>query len=447
MTCIPSWRTCLHDLLDLFIIFADAHAQNNNRNISVLFDELDLNPELMESIDYMGFRETTPIQEKAIPVILSGNDLIGCAQTGTGKTAAYLLPIMNFILGSRPIHTHTLVLVPTRELAIQIDQQIQGLAYTLNITSIAVYGGGDGSGWDQEKTALSRGADIIVATPGRLISHLNQGYVKFNQIEVLVLDEADRMLDIGFYDDIMHIISYLPKKRQTLMFSATMPPKIRSMSKHIMRNPVEIALEMSKPADGVIQAVYKLGDNQKLPLIKSLIADNPDYHSILIFSSTKKKLSEIVRALRSNSYLVEGISSDLEQRDREETLLRFKSRKTRVLVATDVLSRVIDIKDIDLVVNFDVPSDAEDYVHRVGRTARAETTGAAITLINKMDMQKMERIEKLIGYKVYNAPLPSFIAEMHDRSPERRPSSKKPDKGKFKRRKASDNRRPATGNR
>lgn len=437
----------MHDLLDLFIIFADAHAQNNNRNISVLFDELDLNPELMESIDYMGFRETTPIQEKAIPVILSGNDLIGCAQTGTGKTAAYLLPIMNFILGSRPIHTHTLVLVPTRELAIQIDQQIQGLAYTLNITSIAVYGGGDGSGWDQEKTALSRGADIIVATPGRLISHLNQGYVKFNQIEVLVLDEADRMLDIGFYDDIMHIISYLPKKRQTLMFSATMPPKIRSMSKHIMRNPVEIALEMSKPADGVIQAVYKLGDNQKLPLIKSLIADNPDYHSILIFSSTKKKLSEIVRALRSNSYLVEGISSDLEQRDREETLLRFKSRKTRVLVATDVLSRGIDIKDIDLVVNFDVPSDAEDYVHRVGRTARAETTGAAITLINKMDMQKMERIEKLIGYKVYNAPLPSFIAEMHDRSPERRPSSKKPDKGKFKRRKASDNRRPATGNR
>ena len=413
----------------------------------MLFDELDLNPELMESIDYMGFRETTPIQEKAIPVILSGNDLIGCAQTGTGKTAAYLLPIMNFILGSRPIHTHTLVLVPTRELAIQIDQQIQGLAYTLNITSIAVYGGGDGSGWDQEKTALSRGADIIVATPGRLISHLNQGYVKFNQIEVLVLDEADRMLDIGFYDDIMHIISYLPKKRQTLMFSATMPPKIRSMSKHIMRNPVEIALEMSKPADGVIQAIYKLGDNQKLPLIKSLIADNPDYHSILIFSSTKKKLSEIVRALRSNSYLVEGISSDLEQRDREETLLRFKSRKTRVLVATDVLSRGIDIKDIDLVVNFDVPSDAEDYVHRVGRTARAETTGAAITLINKMDMQKMERIEKLIGYKVYNAPLPSFIAEMHDRSPERRPSSKKPDKGKFKRRKASDNRRPATGNR
>ena len=280
------------------------------------FDELDLNPELLESIDYMGFRETTPIQEKAIPVILSGRDLIACAQTGTGKTAAYLLPIMNYISEKRPVHTHTLVLVPTRELAIQIDQQIQGLAYTLNITSIAVYGGGDGSGWDQEKVALSKGADIIVATPGRLISHLNQGYVKFNKIEVLVLDEADRMLDVGFYDDIMRIISYLPKIRQTLMFSATMPPKIRTMSKHIMKNPVEIALEMSKPAEGVIQAVYMLSDNQKLPLINSLIADNPDYHSILIFSSTKKKLSEIVRGLRSKNYMVEGISSDLGQRER-----------------------------------------------------------------------------------------------------------------------------------
>ena len=399
----------------------------------MLFDELDLNPELQESIEYMGFRETTPIQEQAIPVILSGSDLIACAQTGTGKTAAYLLPIMNYISEKRPSHTHTLILVPTRELALQIDQQVQGLAYTLNITSIAVYGGGDGSGWDQEKSALSRGADIIVATPGRLISHLNQGYVKFNQIEVLVLDEADRMLDIGFYDDIMRIISHLPKKRQTLMFSATMPPKIRSMSKHVMKNPVEIALEMSKPTEGVIQAVYMLGDHQKLPLVNSLIADNPEYHSILIFSSTKKKLSEIVRGLRSKNYLVEGISSDLEQREREEMLLRFRSRKTRVLVATDILSRGIDIKDINLVINFDAPADGEDYVHRVGRTARAETTGVAVTLINKADIIKMQRIEKLIGYKVYVAPLPAFIAENHENSYPHRPPSK-PEKGKFKRR-------------
>jgi ATP-dependent RNA helicase RhlE len=369
------------------------------------------------------------IQEKAIPVILSGRDLIACAQTGTGKTAAFLLPIMNYISEKRPSHTHTLILVPTRELTIQIDQQIQGLAYTLNITSIAVYGGGDGSGWEQEKAALSRGADIIVATPGRLISHLNQGYVKFNQIEVLVLDEADRMLDIGFYDDIMRIISHVPKKRQTLMFSATMPLKIRAMSKHIMKNPVEIALEMSKPVDGVIQAVYMLSDHKKLPLINSLIADNPEYNSILIFSSTRKKLSEIVRGLRSKNYLVEGISSDLEQKEREEMLLRFRSRKTRVLVATDVLSRGIDIKDINLVINFDVPSDAEDYVHRVGRTARAETTGVAVTLVNKVDISKMQRIEKLIGYKVFIAPLPSFIAEKHDKSPNHRPSSTKSVKG------------------
>ena len=400
----------------------------------MIFEDLDLNPELLEAIGYMGFRETTPIQEKAIPVIMSDRDLIACAQTGTGKTAAFLLPIMNSISEKRPVHTHTLVLVPTRELAIQIDQQVQGLAYTLNITSIAVYGGGDGSGWDQERVALSKGADIIVATPGRLISHLNQGYVKFNQIEVLVLDEADRMLDIGFYDDIMRIISYLPKKRQTLMFSATMPPRIRSMSKHIMKNPVEIALERSKPAEGVIQAVYMLNDSQKLPLINSLLADNPEYSSILIFSSTKKKLSEIVRGLRSKDFQVEGISSDLVQKEREEMLLRFKSRRTRVLVATDVLSRGIDIKDINLVINFDAPGDAEDYVHRVGRTARAETTGVAITLVNRMDIPKMQRIEKLIGYEVHREPLPAFIAEIHEKIPDHRPSSTKPERGKFKRR-------------
>ena len=413
----------------------------------MIFDDLDLNPELLESIDYMGFRETTPIQEKAIPVILSGRDLIGCAQTGTGKTAAFLLPVMNHISEKRPGHTHTLILVPTRELAIQIDQQIQGLAYTLNITSLAVYGGGDGGGWEQEKAALSKGADIIVATPGRLISHLNQGYVKFNQIEVLVLDEADRMLDIGFYDDIMHITSYVPKKRQTLMFSATMPPRIRSMSKHIMKNPVEISLEMSKPPEGVIQAVYMLSDNQKLPLINSLIADNPEYHSILIFSSTKKKLNEIVRGLRSKHYQVEGISSDLEQKEREETLLRFRSRKTRVLVATDVLSRGIDIKDINLVINFDAPSDAEDYVHRVGRTARAETTGAAVTLVNRADISKIRSIEKLIGNRIYNAPLPAFIAENHDRRPDHRPSLTKPGKGGFKRRFNRKGRRQEAGGR
>ncbi|MCJ7820117.1 MAG: DEAD/DEAH box helicase, partial [Bacteroidales bacterium] len=246
--------------------------------------------------------------------------------------------------------------------------------------------------------------------------------------------EADRMLDMGFYEDIKRIISFLPEKRQTLMFSATMPPKIRELAKQVLVNPFEINIAMSKPAEGVIQAVYTLGDHQKLPLLNSLIADNPQYHSILIFSSTKKKVSEIVRGLRSHDYIVEGISSDLEQKERENMLLRFRSRRTRVLVATDVLSRGIDIKDINLVVNFDTHSDAEDYVHRVGRTARADTTGVAITLVNRMDAPKMLRIEKLIGYQVYKAPLPDFIAEMHDRSPGHGPTSGRSDKGGYKRR-------------
>lgn len=409
--------------------------ENNSITLTFMtFDELDLDPEILDAIEYMGFRETTPIQEKAIPVILEGHDLIACAQTGTGKTAAYLLPILNDIAYNRPAHTHTLVLVPTRELALQIDQQIQGLAYTLNITSLAVYGGGEGSAWDQERSALTRGADLIVATPGRLISHLNLGYVKFNDLQVLVLDEADRMLDIGFHDDIMKIISFLPKKRQTLMFSATMPPKIRSLSKHIMKNPSEISLEMSKPAEGVLQAVYLLEENQKLPLLNSLLADKPEYHSILIFSSTKKKVNEIVRGLRSRDYAVEGISSDLEQKQREETLLRFRSRRTRVLVATDVLSRGIDIKDINLVVNFDAPSDAEDYVHRVGRTARADTTGVAITLVTRADLYKLERIEKLIGYQVFRAPLPDFISAVHPDDSAHRPSRPRSGTRKFRRR-------------
>ena len=377
----------------------------------MIFNELDLIPELLESIEYMGFTETTPVQEKALPAIMAGKDLIACAQTGTGKTAAYLLPVLNEIFTKKPDHTHTLILVPTRELAIQIDQQIIGLAYTLGITSIAVYGGGDGSGWEQEKIALSGGADIIVATPGRLISHLNQGYVRFDQIEVLVLDEADRMLDIGFYEDIMHIISCLPEKRQTLMFSATMPAKIRAMSKRIMKKPVEIALEISKPADGVKQIVYHLQDDQKVPLINKLLSDNPDHHSILIFSSTKKKVNEIVRGLRSGNYLVEGISSDLDQKERERMLIRFSTRKSRVLVATDVLSRGIDIKDINMVINYDAPSDAEDYVHRVGRTARAEKTGVAVTLINKADLIKMQRIEKLISQKINLVSLPDSLVK------------------------------------
>lgn len=378
------------------------------------FDDFNLSTDILDALYYMGFRDATPIQQQAIPAILDGSDLIACAQTGTGKTAAFLLPVLDFQAKKPTADTNTLILVPTRELAIQIDQQIQGFAYTLNISSIAIYGGGDGSDWGQQKYALTKGADIIVATPGKLISHLNQGYVKFDKIEHLILDEADRMLDIGFYDDIMKIISFLPKKRQTLMFSATMPPKIRSFAKQILHQPVEIALEMSKPAEGVTQTAYLTHENQKTPLVNHLIADKPELKSILIFTSTKKKVNEIVRGLRSKKYKVEGISSDLEQKEREEILLRFRSRETRVLVATDVLSRGIDIKDINLVINYDVPGDAEDYVHRVGRTARADTTGQAVTLVSETDMHKMHRIERLIEREVEKSSLPEFLGKGPD---------------------------------
>ncbi len=370
------------------------------------FKELGLNDQMLETISFMGYEKATPIQEMAIPEILNGKDLIACAQTGTGKTAAFVLPIINELMGRPHAGTSTLIIVPTRELAIQIEQQIQGFSYFSEIQSISVYGGGDGSDWDTQKKALTSGADIIVATPGKLISHLNMGYVKFDRIKYLILDEADRMLDIGFHDDILKIITYLPKNRQTLMFSATMPDKIRQLSKKILVNPIALSLEISKPAEGVLQAAYLTYDAQKSPLIKSLIDNKPNVKSVLIFSSTKLKVNEIVRALRSKQFLVEGISSNLEQSEREEVLLRFRSKETRVLVATDVMSRGIDIKGIDLVINFDVPNDAEDYVHRVGRTARADETGVALTLVNENDMYKFKRIEDFIGSEIMKIPMP-----------------------------------------
>ena len=373
------------------------------------FTELEIHEDLLDAISYMGFEEATPVQEKAIPVILSGSDLIACAQTGTGKTAAFVLPVLDRISKGKYTGTSTLIIVPTRELAVQIDQQIQGIAYTLGIHSIAVYGGGDGVDFEQEKTALTSGADIIVATPGKLISHLNMGYVKFDQIKHLILDEADRMLDIGFLDDIIKIISYLPKKRQTLMFSATMAPKIKMLASKILDKPEEISMAVSKPAEGVLQAAYLVYDGQKPGLVDHLIADRPEYESILIFCSTKKKVSEIARLLKRTEKNTSSISSDLDQKERESVMLSFKAKKTRILVATDVLSRGIDIKDINLIINYDVPGDAEDYVHRVGRTARADATGVALTFINPDDMYNFSKIERLIEKEVYKITLPADI--------------------------------------
>ncbi len=373
------------------------------------FDEFGLNDKLLDAIHYMNFETATQIQVQAIPEIMAGKDLIASAQTGTGKTAAFILPILDKLTNHKFDGIDTLILVPTRELALQIDQQIQGFSYFIEMNSIAVYGGSDGSDWEPQRRALMGSTDIVVATPGKLLSHLNLGYVRFDHLKHLILDEADRMLDMGFFEDIQRIISYIPKERQTMMFSATMPPRIRELARQILKNPAEINIELSKPAEGVLQAVYPVFENQKIPLIQLLINDKPEYKTILIFSSTKRKVTEIVRSLKNRDYSVEGISSDLEQKQREEVLRDFKARNTRVLVATDVLSRGIDIKDIDLIINFDAPGDAEDYVHRVGRTARAKATGVALTLINPDDMYKFRKIEQLIGNEVIKLPLPADL--------------------------------------
>lgn len=375
------------------------------------FEEFGLNEKILDAISYMNYEKASEIQELAIPAILSGHDLLACAQTGTGKTAAFMLPILDHLSTEENHDLSTLIIVPTRELAIQINQQIQGFSYFLNINSVTVYGGREGADWDAESRALTSGTNIIVATPGKLISHLNLGYVKFDKIKHLILDEADRMLDIGFYDDILRILSYIPEERQTLMFSATMPPKIKDLAAKILKNPIEVSTAISKPAEGVLQAAYVVYENQKIPIISSLIADKRDLDSILVFSSTKKKVFEIVKSLKKAGNTTEGISSDLEQKEREEVLMRFRSRSTRILVATDVLSRGIDIKDINLIINFDVPSSAEDYVHRVGRTARADKTGIAISLVNEHDMERFDRIEKLIEMEVLKIPVPPELGE------------------------------------
>jgi len=391
------------------------------------FDDFDLHDDILDAVHDMGFEEATAIQESTIPIILEGHDLIACAQTGTGKTAAFILPILDKIADFPEGKTRALVVAPTRELAIQIEQQVQGFAYYLGISSIAMYGGGDGSEWENQRQALDKGVDIIVATPGKLISFLDNGIAKLDSVEFVVLDEADRMLDIGFYDDIIKIFSNLPTKRQTLMYSATMPPKIRTLASKILTNPKEFSTAISKPAEGVLQAAYLCYETQKTPLIESLIAGKEDTPSILVFTSTKKKVSVIVRALKKKGFVAEGISSDLEQKEREDVLMRFKARQIRILVATDVLSRGIDIKDINLIINYDVPGDAEDYVHRVGRTARANTTGIALTFINEDDMYKFQQIESLIETEVFKAPLPPEIGD----GPQWKVSQKGKGRGKY----------------
>ncbi len=376
------------------------------------FSSFHFHEALAESLEASGYQKPTPIQEKAIPIILEGKDIIASAQTGTGKTAAFLLPILHKLLSEEKNDTnvHGLILVPTRELAIQISSHLDGLTYFTSLSSIAVYGGGDGGSFVQEKQALSKGVDIVVATPGKLISHLNMGYVKMKELKYLVLDEADRMLDMGFHDDIMKIISHLPAKRQTILFSATMPPKMMQLAKTILINPAEVSIALSKPPESIKQLVYLVYDTQKIPLIQHILGEQP-YKSVLIFCSRKQTVKQLTAQLQKRKYNANEIHSDLDQSQRENVLLEFASKRLPIIVATDILSRGIDIDQIELVINYDVPPDGEDYVHRIGRTARAATKGTAITLINQDDFYKLKRIEKLIGKEIEKVGIPSVLGE------------------------------------
>lgn len=374
------------------------------------FTDFELGDPVLWGIEDMGFSEATPIQAQAIPIILKGKDLIGCAQTGTGKTAAFLIPTLDYLNTFEQKAIRCLIICPTRELAKQIDEQIEGLSYHTVVTSISVYGGGKGSDFSEQKAAITGGCDIVVATPGRLIQHLTLGYMNLDEIEVVILDEADRMLDMGFHEDIMRILSYVREERQTLLFSATMPPKIRSLAKEIMKNPEEISLALSKPAAGINQQAYLVHDGQKLDLLKHIF-EKEEIESMIMFASRKSSVDQIVRQLQKLGHDVYGIHSDREQEERERILNDFRNKQFKVLVATDVMSRGIDIDGISHVLNYDVPADAEDYVHRIGRTARAEATGTGITLINGDDVGKFMRIERLIESEVPKIPLPEGFSE------------------------------------
>ncbi|MBI1225206.1 MAG: DEAD/DEAH box helicase [Bacteroidetes bacterium] len=373
------------------------------------FADLGLAPSLLEGLDAMGFENATPIQEQAIPALLNGQDVLACAQTGTGKTAAFLLPILNRLISDPIEGIDTIILEPTRELAIQVDQQLEGFSYFTPVSSVAIYGGRDGHSMEMEMRALKKGVDVVVATPGRFLAHLQMGYVKLDTVRHLVLDEADRMLDMGFVQDIMTIVNKIPRARQTFLFSATMPNEIRKFSQSLLRNPLEISIAISKPAAGITQGVYFVDDDKKNRLIEMLLRNEDPAKRVLIFAGTKKAVKELNSHLKNKGFKSNDIHSDLEQQQREETLMTFKNATVPILVATDVLSRGIDIKGIEVVINFDVPGDPEDYVHRIGRTARADATGAAYTLVSRIGRKKFERIEQLMGLRVNVLPLPEGL--------------------------------------
>lgn len=387
------------------------------------FDELDLSDEVLDALDAMNFQKCTPIQEKAIPPILEGRDVIGIAQTGTGKTAAYLLPVLDELSSGYYPHdaVNCIIMSPTRELAQQIDQQVEGFGYYLDgVSSVAVYGGNDGARFEQERRGLELGADIIIATPGRLISHLNGGHIDLTRTTFFILDEADRMLDMGFYDDIMKIVGYLGPNHQTILFSATMPPEIHKLASNILHDPCEIKIAVSKPAEKIKQTAYICYDGMKDKIAEYILGDKT-LDRVILFASSKLKVKELNRMFKQKGFNVGAMHSDLEQKERDAIMYEFKNRRISILIATDIVSRGIDIDDIQLVINYDVPRDAEDYVHRIGRTARANRDGQAITLVNENDYKYLRKIERLIEKEIDKPDLPEGCGE----KPEIKLNSKK----------------------
>lgn len=402
------------------------------------FYDLDLDDSVLDALDAMNFQECTPVQEHCIPKILDGHDLIGVAQTGTGKTAAYLLPVISkLVQGNYPEDAiNCVIMSPTRELAQQIDQQMEGFSYYVPISSVAVYGGNDGIRYEQEKRSMRMGADMLIATPGRLISHLSLNNVDLSRVSFFILDEADRMLDMGFKDDIMQIVKALPKERQTIMFSATMPKEIQEMAKTILNNPVEIKLAVSKPAEKIQQSAYVCYEPQKLGIIQDIFSkEKPE--RVIIFAGSKLKVKEVTKSLKRLKVNVGEMHSDLDQAQRDEVMRNFKNNHIDVLVATDIVARGIDIDDITLVINYDVPHDAEDYVHRIGRTARANRDGRAITFVSKDEIRNFKQIERFLEKEITKNPLPDKLGEApsysmtkeagkHPRNKKKRTSKKKP---------------------
>ena len=397
------------------------------------FTEFNFHPNLLEGIEASNYENATPVQERVIPPIMAGKDVIASAQTGTGKTAAFLLPVMNRLLNNHVDgQVGALIIVPTRELAIQISQHMEGLSYFTHLSSIAIYGGTDAQSFVAEKKALQMGADIIVCTPGRMIAHLNMGYVNLKGLQFLVLDEADRMLDMGFQDDINKILQTLPSKRQNLLFSATMPVKIRQLAKKILHDPAEVNIAISKPPEKIIQKAFVVYEQQKLPLIKKLLKETP-YKNALIFCSRKQTVKQLTKELKQGGFNIAEIHSDLEQAERESVLSAFTAGRIPVLVATDILSRGIDIDTIDVVINYDVPGDGEDYVHRIGRTARADGDGAAFTLIGDKEQQKFAAIEQLLEKEVEKAEVPQEFGAVPDYNPRQRSGGTRKPQGRFHR--------------